>query len=265
MAHQGVRVATEEDLDAIVALTAAKRRRLAGWSASWWHPAAGADDLHRVWLRYLVTADGPIVRVLIDDDVVVGCAVSIPQGSQWFIDDVALAENEPQAPWGIDLLSAIEERPALTCIPTLDIDSTLTAEQAGLELTSSYWIRGTEAGDLTGAGPVSSLAGDGPRHSFGGPFDPADRASLAFSISGGVVVGSAPTAAPPIYGSGGTVAIVDRVLGDDRPSLLRAAVAAAHQRGDVLVCVVCGAGDVELAAALPSAGFTRTVEVYAWP
>ena len=205
------------------------------------------------------------MRVLVDDGAVVGCAVSVPQGSQWFIDDVALAEDEPESPWGSRLLASIEERPALTCIATLDLDGVVAAEAAGLEATSSYWVRPTAPGDLTGAGPVASVAGDGPRHSFGGPFDPADRASLALSISGGVVVGSSPTAAPPIYGSGGTVAIVDRVLGDDRPALLRAAVAAAHQRGDVVVCVVCGAADVELAAALPPAGFTRTVEVYAWP
>jgi hypothetical protein len=260
-----VRVATEDDLEAIVALTAAKRRRLAAWSSMWWPPADGADELHRAWLDYLIGGGAPVVRVLVDDGLVVGCAVSVPQGSQWFIDDVALAEDEPEAPWGVELLSAVEERPALTCIPTLDLDGLVAAEQAALEAASSYWVRATEAGDLDGARPVRSAAGVGPRHSFGGPFDPADDASLAVAVAGGVVLGSPPTAAPPVYGTGGTVAVIDRVLGDDRAPLLRAGLAAAHARGDVLACVVCDVADVALEDALRSEGFTRTVEVYCWP
>ena len=262
---EGVRAATEGDLEAIVALTAAKRRRLAAWSPTWWHPAEGADELHRAWLGYLVRGDGPIVRVLVDDGVVVGCVVSVPQGRQWFVDDVALAEDEPETPWGVELLRSIPERPALTCIPTLDLDGQVTAQQAGLEHASSYWIRATEPAAVVDVGRVRPSAAQGPRHTFGGPFDPTDRTTLAIATAGGVVTGSPPIAPPPVYGTGGTVTIVDRAIGPDRPALLRAALAVAHGRGDVLVCVVCAADDGDLEEALTGCGFDRTVEVYAWP
>lgn len=61
------------------------------------------------------------------------------------------------------------------------------------------------------------------------------------------------------------MAVLDRVVGPDRGVLLAAASAAAHARGDVLVCVVCAADDAELESSLGSGGFERTVEVLAWP
>jgi hypothetical protein len=69
--------------------------------------------------------------------------------------------------------------------------------------------------------------------------------------------------APPVYDPGGTVVIIDRLVGDRR-ELVRAALTRAARRGDVLPCVVCADGDGDLAAVLERAGFNRVVEVWAW-
>src|ERR687897_1614232 len=52
----------------------------------------GADDLHPLWLRHLVEAGGPVVRVADDGGTVVGCAVSLPQPGQWMVDDLQVAD-----------------------------------------------------------------------------------------------------------------------------------------------------------------------------
>ncbi len=78
-------------------------------------------------------------------------------------------------------------------------------------------------------------------------------------------MGSASLPAPPIYDPGGTVALFDRLTGDDRSRLLAHARAAAAGRGDVLVAVVAAADDPGLAELLAAAGLDRTVDVYAWP
>src|SRR3546814_6522515 len=112
------RVATAGDLEALVALTRAGRQRLASWSPVYWRPAAGADELHRAWLAHLIGSDDAVVRVATDHGQVVGCAVSVRPPHQWFVDDVALVYDARWAEDGIDLLAAVAERPALTCMPT---------------------------------------------------------------------------------------------------------------------------------------------------
>jgi hypothetical protein len=266
-----IRPAVEDDLESIAALTATGRRRLAGWSPVWWRQAAGADDLHPLWLRHLLDSEGPVMRVAVDDEVgtVVGCAASMPQPGQWVVDDMAVVDDTRWADVGVALFGSVEERPALTCIPTADVARADAARSAGLRRVSSYWIRTTEPTVPTESGPVGPDGLDipaAPPHSFGGSLDArADGALVLVDDRGGLVVGSPSTPAPPVYDPGGTVCIVDRVTGHDRGRLLREASAAAEGRGDVLLTVVAAEEDGELQRLLDVAGFERTVDVHAWP
>jgi hypothetical protein len=262
-----VRTATAEDLDAIVALAAAARHRLAGWSPRWWRAAGGADDAHRRWLAQLVEDDGPVVRVVTEDHHVIGCAVSTPQPRQWLVDDVALIDDERWADAGLDLLGAISELPAVTCAPTAHLARRATSLAMHLRHVSSYWIRPTTTGRAPALRP---LDGDGPipvapPHTFGGPFDPASPGALAFADgAGGLVVGSPSFTAPPVYDPGGAVCVVDRVAGDPAP-LLEQALRVSGNRGDVLLAVVAGVEDRRLLSGLHQLDFARTVDLFAWP
>jgi hypothetical protein len=262
-----VRQATPDDLEAIVALTAAARRRLAGWAPVWWRPAARADELHPMWLAHLMQAPEPVVRVVTDRGDVIGCAVSMPQARQWFIDDVAVVDDARWGDEGLDLLEAVTERPALTCVPTAHLARRATSLAAGLHHVSSYWIRAAAGGgthDLPPLAPDTTVPAP-PPHTFGGAFDPAAEGTLtAADGKGGLLVASPSIPAPPVYDPGGTVCIVDRVAGHAVP-LLNHALAAASARGDVLLCVVAAVGDRVVHNALHELEFERVVDVFSWP
>jgi hypothetical protein len=264
---QMTRAATTADLDAIAAITASARRRLAEWSPTWWRPAAAADEIHRVWLQHLIEADGPIVRVTTEHAHVVGCAAAVPQGAQWTVDDVGLADDDRWADAGVELLGAVAERPAVTCVPTHHLARRAASEAAHLHHVSSYWIRHTNpvAGTLpTPLDPRTPLPA-APLHTFGGALDPNAPGALALGDGeGGAVVGSPPITAPPVYDPGGTVCIVDRVVGDPAP-LLERALEVSGGRGDRLMAVVVAVDDDRLRGGLKELHFERTVDVFTWP
>ncbi|MGH9273082.1 MAG: hypothetical protein ACRDZU_00420 [Acidimicrobiales bacterium] len=262
-----VRQATPDDLDAIVALTAASRRRLAAWAPVWWRPAPAADELHPLWLARLIESEGPVVRVATDGDGVVGCAVSMPQPQQWFVDDVAMADDDYWSDAGVELLEAITERPALTCVPTAHLARRATSLAAGLHHASSYWIRATTSGTSGVPPPLEPGTAIPPAapHTFGGELDPWTDGALTFGDDdGGLVVGSPPVFAPPVYDAAGPVCVVDRVVGHAVP-LLERALAASGARGDVLLAVVANVSDRPLRSALQDLDFVRTVDVFTWP
>lgn len=261
-----VRAATLDDLDAISSLCRAARSRLASWAPEWWRPAAGADDLHPRWLEHLIGSRGPVVRVATDGGTVTGCAVAMPQADQWLVDDVAVANDGRWADVGEDLLAAVTERPALTCVPTAHLARRAASLAVGLHHASSYWIRPTgpaRDGTLPPPPPVGVVPPP-PPHTFGGALDPAAPGALAFGAGGALLVGSPPVTAPPVYDPGGPVCIVDRVVGDPVP-LLQHALAASAQRGDVLLAVVAAVDDRRLRNGLHDLAFTRTVDVFTWP
>lgn len=259
------RAATPDDLDAIAALTKAARADLARWSRLWWRPAADADVVHCVWLEHLLGAAGATVRVVELRGTVVGCASAAPTGEGWVVDDVAVA---PMAGWdevGPVLLGAITERPAVLCAPTRDRPRSAATKAAGLTEVSSYWMAATRPGAST-VRPIREpgAVGAAPAHTFGSPLDPLVPGALAFETNDGIVVGSPSIAAPPVYDPGGTVCVVDRVIGA-QTRLLRDAMARADERGDVVLAVVCASDDADLAGQLSATGFERTVEVLAFP
>ncbi|QYG91371.1 hypothetical protein HC251_02250 [Iamia sp. SCSIO 61187] len=267
-----VRPATEHDVDALVALTAAHRRRLAGWAPRWWRPAAGADAIHPLWLGHLVTSDGPVARVVVDGaGAVRACGVALDQGTTWVVDDVAADDDGA----GVALLRAVAERPALTCVAAADVAGAARTTAAGWARASSYWI-GPATGDDAGpapVGPFPSDQGDGatdpgadpptsvPPHTFG----PALGGRPAGDPLGGGSWGAGGLPAPPVYDPGGTVSVVVAVAGSDRAGALRAALAGAAGRGDVLVAVVVDVDDDALARAAEAAGLVRSVDVWSAP
>lgn len=262
-----VRQATLDDLDAVVALSAAARRRLAAWAPGWWRPAARADEIHPRWLAHLIEAPEPVVRVATNGGVVVGCAVSIPQAEQWFVDDVALVEDDRWGDEGRDLLEAVSERPALTCVPTAHLTRRATSLAAGLHHLSSYWVRATTTRGMPPLPPITpgTTVPAAPPHTFGGKLDPSAPGALTGRDSeGGMFVGSPSIPAPPVYDPGGPVCVVDRVVGHVVP-LLDHALDASGARGDVLLCVVAGVGDRVLTNGLHELDFVRTVDVFGWP
>jgi hypothetical protein len=257
-----VRFAVPSDTGAIAALTRAHRACLAEWSPTWWRPGPHADEMHAAWLGHLVTADGPVMRVVEHGGEVVACAVAMPQAAQWFVDDVAVADDRA---WPA-LLAAVEERPALTCVAAADTARAAVCRDAGLTWVSSCWI-GPAAPPVPPEGTVEPRDDEAawpahPPHTFGalGPW-------LAFGDeAGGLVAASRSLTAPPVYdSSAGTVAVIDRITGRDRARLLAHARAAIAERGDVLVAVVADADDSEGAGILAGAGLTRTVDIHAWP
>jgi hypothetical protein len=256
------RLAAPADTSAIATLTRAHRANLAEWSPTWWRPGPHADELHAAWLGHLVAAEGPVMRVVEHGGEVVACAVAMPQPGQWFVDDVAVADDRA---WPV-LLAAVEERPALTCVATLDPARAAFCHGAGLTCVSSCWIGPTVPAGSP-AGTVEPRLDEAawpppPRHTFGalGPW-------LAFGDEAdGLVVASRSLTAPPVYdSSAGTVAVVDRLTGHDRARMLAHVRAATAERGDVLVAVVADATDPEGAGILAGAGLVRTVDIYAWP
>jgi hypothetical protein len=258
-----VRSATSDDLDAVVALAARRRAQLARWQPQYWNPAAEADALHRMWLDFLIQSDAP-TRVVVEDDVPVAFAVSVDQGDQTFVDDLAVAPGRwPDA--GELLLTSIPEQPAVICIPAGDEEAHDAADAAGVEWVSSYWLLRRDAADL-GTGPTLTTSAEAPPEDLTAPphtMKSANPAAPPMQLweGGGVVVASPPVPAPPIYDPGGMTCVIDRVHGGDRGGLLQAAVRTSFARGDVGVVVVAGTDDAELLGVLARGGWRHVVDI----
>lgn len=259
-----VRRADVSDLETIAALTRRRRALLAQWSPAWWRPARHSDDLHQLWLTHLFGSADAACYVVENDDDAVGCAIAIGQSDRWIVDDLAVDDERWWPDVAAALVAGIAERPALSCIPTADAVARAAVAAAGLTTVSTYWIVSTtrEASEAA----FDPLVGDvpvPPPHTFAPLFAPG-RAMCLRQVDG-VAVASASLPAPPVYDPGGTVRIVDRVIGGDPHSLLCAVLAAAYQAGDVLACVVTAPEDDALAKALQQLGASPTVEALMWP
>lgn len=261
------RIADADDLASIVALTAVSRDRLAQWSPLWWSKPEGADAIHQRWLEHVVTTSPGTHRVATVDDEVVGCFAANRQPTQWFVDDVAVREDDQWPAFAVGLVHNLDERPALTCLSSKDTVRGNALLTAGCDHVSSYWIRPpTGSVQPSAAVDPSMVTSWRPPHTFGGlPFDHTAVGALAFTSDDGAVVGSPSVKAPPIYGSGGTVTVIDLVTGPRPERLLVTALGLAAARHDEVLCVVCGTADEELAQGLERTGFTRTVDVHRFP
>jgi len=268
---QRVRDATPDDLDGIMVLARRRRQQLAGWQPRYWNPAPEADVLHRLWLDFLIQADTP-TRVVADGDELCAFAVSVDQGEQTFVDDLAVAPGQwPDA--GALLLASIPEEPAVICVPAGDHEAHAAAAAVGVEWVSSYWLQPEDPG-YPGVGDALTASSDPPDAILVAPphtmksANPHAPPMVVWTASGsgtgsgsGVVVASPPVPAPPVYDPGGTTCVIDRVAGPDPGGLLAAAVRTATDRGDVQVLVVAGAEAHDLLAALAADGWRHASDI----
>jgi hypothetical protein len=266
-----VRRAEPGDLDAVAALTRRARHRLSEWEPGFWRRAARADELHPLWLGHLLDTGEAPARVAARHGEVVGCAFSVRQPGQWFVDDMAVASDGDWAEAGAALLAAVAERPALTCVPRADRARAAATAAAGWEHVSDYRLQvvpgpGTPSAEPawpTDPPPAAGLPA--PPHTFGAPFDPAAPGALVVAGPAGSAVGSPAVAAPPVYDPGGTTCVVDRVAGPDLPALLDSVASAAAALGARQLVVVCGAGDAALRTVLDERRFRHPVQVFRAP
>ncbi|HEX6444643.1 MAG TPA: hypothetical protein VF053_06135 [Streptosporangiales bacterium] len=264
-----VRTADVDDLAAITNITAAARRQRAEWEPEYFRAADGADEAHERYLRKVLSGgDGVVPRVVTSDGEVVGFALAVRQDGQWLVDDVAAADEGWWSDGMLKLLRAVEERPALLCVPRSDIRQTGCADALGLRLRSSCWRLGLDGTLPPAGGEVTETDADGLRPAPHQPFrvrPEDDGATVLGEPSGGRAVLAAPVQAPPMYDPGGTTGLVDRVTGGRRADLVAAAAHAAAARGDVQLVVVCAEDDPGLEDVLVERSFHRVFDVYSWP
>lgn len=263
-----VRLANEEDLPAIAAIAGRGRQLRAEWEPEYFQAAADADEqLQRDLAAHLADED-TVVRVVTYGADVVGCAVTVPHGDQWYVDDIAAADEGWWSDAMVELLRAVRERPAFTDVPRKDIRQLGCFATLGLRHRSSYWRLALPADGAGGSGdaaPVDPPAAlpTSPLHAFGA-VDPASADVTVLGDGDGYALLS-QRAATPGYGPGGTTGLVDRVTGGHRGGLVDAATAESLARGDAQLVVVCAEDDVSLEDALVDRGFARVVDVYSWP
>jgi hypothetical protein len=241
------------------------KRRLAGWSPTYFRPRVGAEERHAAFLGYLIASTDHDTVALEHDGRLVGFFVIVQQPLHRWVDDLYLIDPDLWAD-AIAIIDVHVAAPWVTCVSRFDEPRSEALREAGFELRSTYWAR-TIAECSTNAycgrePPVAPAAG--PSHTFGGvPFDPRSPGALTVAAAdGGYVIGSAGIE-PPLYDPGGRSCVVDRIIGPDRPSLVNAAMATAAARGDVGMVVVSDAADEDLDALLSRAGFRAEVDLLA--
>lgn len=257
-----VREATIEDLESIVQLTRSQRNQLAEWSPVYFNPRDGADEGHAGFLSFIVTSRDHDTFVLDGDDDVFGFFVNVHQDRHLWVDDLCI-DSHIRWPETVRCLVESTASPWVTCVAMADRHRRSELAKAGLKELSTYYARKTS--DIvplaaTAAVIASPPDRETPSHTFGGrPFSPALAGALVVDDNqGGYVVGS-PSVTPPIYDPGGPTCVIDQIVGADRHTLVRDALAVAAGRGDAQVIVVCGHDDEQLIEILKSSGFTAEV------
>ena len=266
------RTPTASDLPAVLELTRENRTLLAELEPDFWKKSANADESHRAFVTYQITNDELTKRVLERNDQTIGYAVSSSHPSGfYFIDDVCLSGDADWLTDGAHLLRSIEERPAIMTAPHLDTARVEAAKAVGLALIStvrSLRFDQEQALDLATAPVVPTKVPENlaapPMHVWLPAMAP-DSITVIGDGRGGYAVISPAMSAPPIYDPGGKTSVIDRVIGDDRQSVLMSALSFAYQRGDVGVILVVEAHDTELSAIADRLGARHPVDVFKWP
>lgn len=261
-----IRPATVDDLDVIVSLTRAKRQQLARWAPVYFNPAPEADELHPAFLDFMIkSADHTTQALVSDGGAVVGFFAehSLDGESRIWVDDLCVAEEA----WWPSAIRAIDDAvasPWVTCVSTQDNSQADALTGCGLSTVSSYWARPThdiEPTKPTPFDPVRFDASNAAPHTFGGrAFQPDAHGALVVGSDHGYAIGS-PAVNPPIYDPGGPTTVIDQLVGPHRMKVLQMAMAAAAERGDAQVVLVCGNEDAELSALVDEAGFGHVVDL----
>ncbi len=263
---------TLDDLPEILQLTRDKRTMLAELEPHFWRKSENADDLHDAFVTFQVNSRNVITRVLEIDGRVSGYAVSTAHPSGFFlVDDICLSSELDWMNEGIALLTAIDERPAITTLPHGERRCMQAALEVGLECINTVRFHRfdqeqlpDDAGkNLHTIAPPTPFA-TSPTHVWLPAMTP-DAITVLGDGNNGYVVLSPPVSPPPIYDAGGKPCVIDRVVGDDGRALLQGAFAFAQKRGDVGVILVIDAADTELAAIADDLGARHPVDTMQWP
>lgn len=261
-----VRPATHDDLDVIVGLTKAMRRQLARWAPVYFNPTAEADELHPVFLEFMVDSEDHVTQALVSDEgAMVGFFAehALAGEPRIWVDDLCVSD-EALWPSAIREIREVVARPWVTCVSIQDESRTAALAESGLGVVSSFWARTTHdvvAAEPAEFNPVDFDASNAAPHTFGGQaFRPDLPGALIVGSQAGYAIGS-PPATPPIYDPGGPTTVIDQVNGPDRSKVLEMALAAAAHRDDAQVIVVCGEEDTELSVIVGESGFNRVVDL----
>lgn len=266
------RIPTQSDLPAILELTRENRTLLAELEPDFWGKSANADEIHRAFVTFQITNENLTKRVLERDDRVIGYAVSSSHPSGfYFVDDVCLSGDADWLTEGAHLLRSIEERPAIMTAPHRDTARVEAARAFGLEHIST--VRSLRFDqehqldldrELVVPTTVPEKLAAPPMHVWL-PAMARESITVIGDGRGGYAVMSPAISAPPIYDPGGKPSIIDRVVAEDRQSLLMRGLSFAHQRGDVGVILVVEAQDAELSAIADRLGARHPVDIFKWP
>jgi len=260
-----VRPATHDDLDVIVTLTKAMRRQLARWAPVYFNPTAEADQLHPVFLEFMINSEDHVTQALVSEDGLVGFFAEhmLAGETRTWVDDLCVAD---EALWRstIRAIGEVVAPPWVTCVSSQDESRTAALTESGLSVVSSFWARTTHdivAVEPAVFDPVDFDASNAAPHVFGGQaFRPDLPGALVVGSHAGYAIGSPPVT-PPIYDPGGPTTVIDQVNGPDRSKLLDMSLAAAAHRDDAQVVVVCSEEDAELSVILGESGFNRVVDL----
>lgn len=220
--------------------------------------------------RYLETVlASPSIKnlVLERQGRVAGFATIRRQASFYFVDDVCFIEDIDWNTEVIQLFRAIEERPAIATLAHGDTALINGAILSGLKLISTHRLfkLGKYESALVGrAVETPNDRPDPPMHVFSEFMDEQSSIIVTDDI-GGYAVCSRSIDPPPILDIGGTSAVIDRVIGDDRQSTLESCLTFVQRRGDIGAIVIVDAQDRELDHIVASMGATHPVDVLEWP
>jgi hypothetical protein len=235
-----IRPATSDDLEAIVALTRARRNQLAVWEPWYWSPRESIDEMHPMFLSWCIEHNPNCdVVVATENAIVVGCMFAHHRPDHTFLDDFCVFDER----WpdiGSALIEASKSGKRLICAPTKD-------------RMKHHWL---EPEFL----PLPDTLEQPPAHVFG-LFDATTEHGLRVSTADGYAIGSAP-ALPPPYDPGGPTTVIDRICGSNRRSVLEVALQEAARRGDVQVIVVVDRLDLELTGIVNDLGATQPVNLW---
>jgi hypothetical protein len=262
-----IREATIDDLESVVALTKASRAQRARLHGDYWPPTTAADEMHAQYLESMLRNPHLKKLALEKDGRVIGFAAVQPRPSFSFIDDICLAEDADWRTDGIEILKAIEERPAITTVAHGNAALVEAAFEIGLTLVSThrlFRLGGFEPLHVECSRTIPTDLIEPPLHVFIPLMDPQQIAIVA-GKDGAYAVCSQSVVPPPILDIGGTAGVVDRIVGEDRRTILKGALSSLQNRGDVRAILIVAAEDRELSLIADGLGASHPVDVLKWP
>jgi hypothetical protein len=220
-----VRPLTVDDLDWAVAVLARRRAALVPYAPVYWRAAPSAAEVHRTYLRHLITEAGGL-SFRTDEALL----IAVPGRHGWTIDDAAVPDGGWDAVgrqlWAAFAAKAAGDAVRFVC-PTPEFERLEFAVGLGLEVAESWWHL-----EVT-----QSAGGNGVRT------PEVDGATVEY------------VQAPPVYDPGGEILFLRQVT-DPARALASAQFRAAAQ-GNPLVVVSRMVGDMALVEALEATRFRR--------